>query len=84
MVINLTELEKLGRETKTKELKTLIRIVPLRTLEKMDKVITSRFTGSEKEEIDNVVKEYGTTLTDLVRNAIFYYIKVLEKKEKEE
>ena len=82
MVINLTELEKLGRETKTKELKTLIRIVPLRTLEKMDKVITSRFTGSEKEEIDNVVKEYGTTLTDFVRNAIFYYIKVLEKKEK--
>jgi hypothetical protein len=81
MVINLTELEKLGRETKT-AFKTLIRIVPLRTLEKMDKVITSRFTGSEKEEIDNVVKEYGTTLTDLVRNAIFYYIKVLEKKEK--
>lgn len=61
----------------------LIRIVPFKTPKKKTKVVTTRFTEEEKGKIDNIVDKYGTTLTDFVRNAVFYYIKILEHDNKE-
>lgn len=58
------------------EKKALIRTVPYRTEVPKDYIITTRFTKREKEEIDTIVQEYGTTLTDFVRNAVFYFIKI--------
>ena len=69
-------------ETPTKK-NQLIRIVPFKAPRKKTKVVTTRFTEEEKEKIDNIVKDYGTTLTDFVRNAVFYYIKNLEYNHEE-
>ncbi|MHA1438975.1 MAG: plasmid mobilization protein [Promethearchaeota archaeon] len=62
---------------------SLIRIVPVRTLKKTE-IITTRFTKEEKRNIDKLVEKYGTSLTDFIRNAVFYYIKDLEKKNPKE
>lgn len=59
----------------------LIRIVPVKTPKKTE-IVTTRFTKEEKKNIDKEVEKYGTSLTDFVRNSIFYYISVLEKKNK--
>jgi len=65
------------KNTKDKSNK-LIRTVPYKTSDPKDKVVTTRFTEKEKEQIDNVIQKYGTTLTDFVRNAVFYYINIIE------
>lgn len=43
-------------------------------IEKRNKIVTIRFTEEEKEVIDKVVKDHNTTITDLMRKALFFYL----------
>jgi len=49
---------------------------------KKDKVITVRFSEKEKQLIDITAKEYETTITELVRKAVFYYLDMLNGNKK--
>lgn len=80
LIKKLKELEqKFKKIEKNSEIKQLIRIKPLRPPGRRLKIVTSRFSEEEKEEIDKIVEEYNTTLTELVRNAVFHYINFLKK-----
>lgn len=49
---------------------------------KKNKVITVRFSEKEKQLIDITAEEYETTITELVRKAVFYYLDMLNGNKK--
>lgn len=49
---------------------------------KKDKAITVRLSKKEKQLIDKIAGEYGTTITELVRKAVFYYLDILNGNKK--
>lgn len=61
----------------TEEIEEDIPIEKPEKITKKDKAITVRFTKKEKQIIDKTVKVYETSITELVRKAIFHYINML-------
>jgi IS4 transposase len=52
-------------------------IIPYRTKQKKDKVVTARFTEKEKRKIKEIMEKTNLPLSYFVRNAVFFYIKEL-------
>lgn len=53
-------------------------------IKKRTKIVTTRFTEEEKALIDYAVREYKTSITDLMRKAAFYYIAMLRTMNSED